>query len=420
MPGTPPRLFLVDQNLTSLQGHHVAYAGAVAGAAAQAGVETWVLANAASPSMIDQLRVLPVVPDAYWTQACPPPNRDPQVHQAQSARRLVDALGHVLATRGVSAADVLFFPNANLTVLLAGAMLAERFERRLPRTAFLFRREWDETARLTGLPSIAALALLRHALARLDASPAGERVRLFTDSDPLTDQYLEATRARVQTAPIPVDARLMPPPTRLAPASVCLLYLGDARREKGYHHLPDMAERLARSSWAARLRLVVQSNFNVPPGEPGIAGARARLAALPFVTLLDAPLSQEAYLRWVQEASMVLLPYDPRAYLARTSGILAEAICGGTPAVVPAGTWLSMQLQRHGAGVAAERDDAPALAEAVARGLVRLDELRDRAVARAAEFRAFHHPRRLVDFVCGADVLARARGAVPSTQEDVA
>jgi glycosyltransferase involved in cell wall biosynthesis len=415
-----PRLYLVDQNLTSAQGHHLGYAGAVAEAARASNVATCVLAHASSPGLVGSLPVVPVAPDNYWRQSCAPGGTDPHLHQARGARSLAGAVSAVMAEQQVGADDVLFFPNANLTVLLASALLAEGAGERLPRTVLLFRREWEETSQLSGLPSTEARAVLRQALARLTASVAGSRVRLFTDSEALTDEYLDATRTRVQTAPIPVDARLGPQKLLAHTNPRTLLYLGDARREKGYQDLPEVAAALRGPLESCSLRLVAQSHFNGPEGEPGIAEARNRLRQFPNITLLDAPIDQETYVDHLRRAALVLLPYDARAYIARTSGILAEAICSGTPVVVPAGTWLSTQMQRYGAGMAYIREDERSLAAAVQRALEQLDDLLARALIRAAAFRQFHHPNRLVDFVCGADVLARARGATSTAEEGVA
>jgi hypothetical protein len=58
------------------------------------------------------------------------------------------------------------------------------------------------------------------------------------------------------------------------------------------------------------------------------------------------------------------------------------------------------------------------VAEAVDLALSQLPELAARAAERWKPFRAFHHPGRLVEFVCGADVL---RGtAAPNPAKDVA
>jgi glycosyltransferase involved in cell wall biosynthesis len=169
-----------------------------------------------------------------------------------------------------------------------------------------------------------------------------------------------------------------------------------------------MAERLLPQLRNGDVRLIVQSNFNIPGGEPGMADARAALAACPNTEVLDRSLEDDEYGRHMAETHLVLLPYQADRYVARTSGILAEAIHAGVPMVVPDGTWLSEQLRRHGAGVAFDPWQTDGFAHAVDRALERLPELLTRAAERRAAFIGFHSPERLARFVCGAAILERA------------
>lgn len=404
-----PLLILFDQNLKSAQGHYLGYAAAVAGAADRCGIQPIIVGHRdVDPSTGATLDVRPALARTYWQELAAPPGLDPYQHFADGALALADAVEQVCADAGADAGDVLFCPNANLVHAMAAARFADRLGDRLPRVALLFRRDCSEQGRLAGLGSRIGSALLRQALADLHAAPGASRVRLLTDSDELSDDYSEATGRRFQTAPIPVDPRLGARPASGDRRPTTLIYLGDARAEKGYDLLPAVAAALSGELREGRVRLIAQSNFNLPGGEPGIAAARAELARHPNVVLLEEPLSQDEYVAWLGESDLALLPYRPDDYVARTSGILAEALCAGLPAVVPGGTWLSGQVRRHGSGRVFVGHEAGVFVEAVLDSLKDLPGLSAAARERRLAYARFHNPARLVAFVCGADVLQRA------------
>lgn len=55
-------------------------------------------------------------------------------------------------------------------------------------------------------------------------------------------------------------------------------------------------------------------------------------------------LSRDEYIKCLETCDLVLLPYDPISYRARTSGIFVEAIFAGKIPVVKAGSWLAREL----------------------------------------------------------------------------
>lgn len=185
----------------------------------------------------------------------------------------------------------------------------------------------------------------RNAFLHFTRDAAAHRVFLYTDTEELSVQY-SRLGVPFRTLPIP---HTHPAEARRGSGNgpVHVVYLGDARSEKGYHHLP----RLLGDLWPdyvapGRVVFTIQSNFNVHEGEPEAVVARAQLEGFPRdrVRLACDPLSVDAYSDLLLSADVVLLPYDRDNYYARSSGILVEALAAGVPVVVPAGTWLSRQF----------------------------------------------------------------------------
>jgi len=403
---TTPRLYLFDPNLKTAGGHYLGYAARVAQASEEAGISTFIVANASARPNLAESRIVPALQRDYWQEMCPSPGEDPYEHLSRSAEVLADTMDQIQKEERLSDDDILFFPYVNLAEVM-GLARWRRHAGIAPRTVLLFRRDLDEQGTDSSVGARAGYTLLRQALADLHGEE-GSRIRLFTDSDNLTEEYAQMLCRRFQTAPIPVDPRLSSGRNEGLRGCATLLYLGDARTEKGYALLPRIASALQTELAAGQVRMILQSNFNVPEGEPGIASARKFLATMPNVHLLRDAITEEIYNDHLRSADIVLLPYQPERYVSRTSGILAEAICAGVPAVAPQGTWLADQIRRHGAGVVYDASDRDGAQLAVLDALGSLDWLKERAMDRRAAYAGFHRPSRLVDFICGARALEMA------------
>jgi glycosyltransferase involved in cell wall biosynthesis len=403
---TRPRLYLLDPNLKKAGGHYLGYATRVAQASHEAGIETTVVANAQAEATLTGTgtRIVPALELDYWQEMCPPTGRDSYDHLARSAERFAIALERIQQEEALLDRDILFFPYINLAEVMGLA----RWRRQAgiaPRTVLLFRRDLDEQGIDAAIGARSGSSLLRQALADLYAAGGSERLRLFTDSDNLTEEHSQTLHRRFQTAPIPVDPALFVPRPARVGNTCTALYLGDARTEKGYAALPSIARTLRGDLSSGHLKMIIQSNFNVPGGEPGIAAARDLLSSLPNVVLLRDAMNEAQYNEHLLSADLILLPYQVDRYISRTSGVLAEAICAGVPAIVPQGTWLADQVRRHGAGVVYQALDPEGPSRAVADALASLPALRGRAEDRRAAYAHFHRPGRVVEFVCGAEAI---------------
>jgi glycosyltransferase involved in cell wall biosynthesis len=403
-----PRLYLFDPNLKGSGGHYLGYATRVAQASEAAGIPASVVANLLAEPQLAPCRILPRLERDYWQEMCPSAGKDPHDHLSQSAQLLADTLDRTQSEEAISESDILFFPYVNLAEVMGLARWRGK-NGAAARIVLLFRRDLDEQGLDAAVGARCGAALLRQAISDLLVCPGSDRVRFFTDSNELTEEYSQSLRRRFQTAPIPVHPALFAPRTNHFGKNRTLLYLGDARKEKGYDLLPQIVRALKTELAEGHIQMIAQSNFNIAGGEPGIRQARDFLSTLPNITLLRKPITDEQYNEYLLSAGIMLLPYQPERYVSRTSGILAEAICAGVPAVVPQGTWLADQVRRHGAGTVYDSSDPEGVVRAVKEALVSLNVLQRRAGERRGSYARFHRPSRLVEFVCGAQALALAR-----------
>jgi glycosyltransferase involved in cell wall biosynthesis len=252
---------------------------------------------------------------------------------------------------GLSQDDHVFVPTSSLEDMLGLRECLQQSEPARRATWHLVLRYNPYDGRDPGFaaqePSVRRL---RDAFRRFHEGTAGCRVFFYTDTWPLIDQFRRATGERFRLLPIPhTSAPQTDETTTREPLRV--IYLGDARNEKGYIFL----HRAVRDLWddyveTGRVCFHLQSNYNLPLGESKAVVGRAQLETLPDakVHLLRQPLSSDAYRTLLCESHVNLLPYDAERYYARSSGILIESLAAGVPPVVPDGCWLGDEL----AGVA--------------------------------------------------------------------
>jgi hypothetical protein len=262
-------------------------------------------------------------------------------------RRLSLADGDVLFYPTISARDTYGLAKSMPTASAAG----------LPSVHLLFRRNIYTGRRQGYHAQRESVAEMRRILAATTRLPASAKFSFYTDTDELSHQHNTLGGFPFHTVPIPHTYAALDRPASTGP--IRITYLGDARREKGFHLLPQLVATLAGAGVQPDLvRYIVQCNYNVPGGEPAAAIARGELEMWPadLVELYKEPLTSEEYKGLLLSAGINLLLYDPENYYARSSGILVESLAAGIPVIAPANTWLSRQFlapfNRHLEGLA--------------------------------------------------------------------
>jgi hypothetical protein len=227
--------------------------------------------------------------------------------------------------------------------------------------------------------------------------PLTPRVRVYTDTNELSEAYAHFSGLPFETLPIPFRTERIVVRDRRPDEPICLAYLGDARDEKGFAWLPALVKLLRPEAEAGRVRFLFQASLVDRRGNPQCALAlRAlRKMAAPYLELpgLDGPLGPDEYFELVSAADVILCPYSPETYQRRSSGTLTEGIAAGVPTVVPAGTWLERQ-QPPGTGTSFT--DMPTFLAAARKVVAAYPRFAARARAHRDEWRAVHSPANLV------------------------
>lgn len=251
---------------------------------------------------------------------------------------------------GVSEGDVLFLPTTSALELMGlSEMLKTRDPKGAPSWHLLFRRDIYRGRETQYAAQDGQLNDLRQVMAVAARKFGRHDVRFYTDTEELSAQHNRLGAFSFHTLPIPHTHR--PVITESVRRPITLLYIGDARSEKGYHLIPNLVEDLWKDYiLTGRIRFRLQSNFNIPQGEPPIVIARQKLELLAAqapgsIELRKEAMTSEQYKEFLLSGDINLLLYDPTNYFARSSGILVEALSTAMPVVAPAGTWLSRQFR---------------------------------------------------------------------------
>lgn len=392
-----PRLFLVDQTMRDLVGHHFEYNMELARAASALGLASRIFANVLFEPPEDEELPAPIDPvfTVAWHDARRPhPIQHGDFLARPSAYTFGAELFQALDRHGASPEDHVLLHSIGFSELeeVQHAVLT-RAPSALPMIHILFRRDLDELAR----PSPAFDALRHAAISLWQAARVTGRLRFYTDTPELSAHYAAHLSVPVETLPLPIaHHRMAENAPRRPGAPLKITYLGDARTEKGFHHLANAIGRLAAdANCADKVEFVLQSNFNVKGGEPLVVGALRNLERHPepFVTLLREPLGSSEYFERLSEADIIVAPYDPRAYERRSSSVFVEALCAGKVVIVPRGSSMEAWLPRDQGVV---WNAASPLADTIRDAVDRFPSLSAAAAKRRPEWAAQHTAAKLI------------------------
>ncbi len=394
------QLFLADQCLSALNGHHLFYNRALSEAATEAGFQTTVLARRDFPTG----QLAPFAARAVfrkdWRSAPPP--------RAAGSRLLLDALDRISFHRFYSDLKSAFQKAEwNPGDLVFGQMITPRHL-----AAWL---EWITTCPAGRAPMLAvhvaydpsrysAHKIFRRAMEKFDKSPHRNRLLLLTDTSRLTGAYEDLLGRKVFVLPHVINtsiAELAPFPADLPPV---FGVLGSPRAEKGFAEAVQAILQLSKDPAAPR--------FVVVTCQPDAASApwveKLRAARLANVELVDEVFVDDAgYARLFERISVLLLPYRLNVYGVRTSGVFCEALASGRAVVVSDGSWMSEKAGEIAACRRTPERDPAALAAAIQSIARDSREIALQAAGKAPHYRAEFSSR---GFISGLMEAMKANG----------
>lgn len=130
-----------------------------------------------------------------------------------------------------------------------------------------------------------------------------------------------------------------------------VLFLGDAKTEKGFLELPELVRQLS-GTLDFSAELVVAYNLNDQLASSELEDAAAALQAYALqdsrLKILRQRMSNVELRELLQENDFFILNYDPAVYADKSSGLLWLAAKSNKPIVVVGQSWLSREAERLG------------------------------------------------------------------------
>ncbi len=402
MTEAAPRFIIADPGLTGPLGHHLSYSQAVAEAAQRAGTPAVILAGRGFTGSIPGIECRPLLGTAYQSAG----------GGGALRRALFGALSHLPSPIAGATADLVRATRRRLSARAPDGLAGELHAALGALSAgpgdwlLLHSVSGANLASLAAGPDlhgVTLLVVLRRMPAEMEADDAapeplpallqrlaarfGPRLRLFADTAPLADDFSRLSGLAVRTVPLPIVVPEVPP--RPPAATPHIVFAGGARLEKGYHWLPEGVAALA-----GRARFTIQSGPVGPESDPLVQRAHRALQARqgPDLVLVERALGGDDYAALLASADLLLLPYDGPTYGARSSGILAEALALGLPAVIPEGGWMEAVAGPGRAVTIPQGGGGAALCRALSRAMDHLPALTAASRAMAQAWRDEHNP----------------------------
>jgi glycosyltransferase involved in cell wall biosynthesis len=293
---------------------------------------------------------------------------------------------------------IVFAPTMNHNHILGWAAWLQTYApQKCPTTVLFVRNTYCESADPNRYDFRAAYAWLGFKWLEQLAG-AGRPVHLVSDSARLVEEFARLTRLPIAVFPTPHTDRAGT--TRLNGSIPKFVWLGGIRREKDFGSFAEAVALLEPELRKNCFSFVIQSNLDDPyDRDTKTAREKLKAARLPNVELIERPLSGKEYTELLFGSSAVIIPRLTQFYRSRTSGIFVEALAAGKPVAVADNTWMSDELQRHGAGVTFEERDPLSLGKAVRKLASELKDMTAKAEASSKEWIAIHNPHRLYEML---------------------
>jgi glycosyltransferase involved in cell wall biosynthesis len=425
VPKKRPKLIMVDPSLKDQIGHHFSYAASMREAAEHMGFDFRVLTHQdAFPSIRDAVNGIPCF--RYGIHEVADDNRlivfeSQKESYSYSLLKTNEAFGIDLwkgleGTVGFD--DHIFFPNITerqfiglaSSISFSSIGIAPRCHAmlRYPLSSPTLVAEGDSQVEVIA-ENKSLCDIYRMGFGLLRRVHQDARIRLVTDSERLAREYSSVTDLPIDVVPIPHTS--MPsepdleflatiPPKRAKQLRV--VYLGDARAEKGFGMLPFSLLALTDRFGPDKLQFALQAFVSsVHHREMAEAIDRIDSFDLPNVHLIKRPLSVGEYQSLLDSADLVILPYNNNGYHSRTSGPCVEALCAGKPVVAPARTWMADQLGDSGAGVLFQEPTDESFFAACVAAIEGHEKISNNARAFSEAYAAYHTPSSFMQHMFG-------------------
>lgn len=400
------RFILLDHSIEDSTGHYLEYAKRVLRAAKLEGFETILAVNMRAAGIVcpEADTIEKAFSSTFWGNQAQNygklalgllKNCSQITGNYKYSRQFAKELRALFLRVEATADDLIFVPTLGGAELIGIALYTGLKKAQNLKWHLLFRRDLP-------IPNsfFDAKARLKFARVNADFTEAKNRLKtgncfFYTDTEELTARYGKMDIWSFATLPIPIDGTLGTKKKKLTNPLV-VSYLGDAREEKGIHSIPSLISTMRSTGFdEERLRFRIQANLPLDGNTSRAARTKAKLTDYlqVGVEIIEGPFDSDTYHQLVLTSDVILIPYCPRSYAARSSGIFAEALAAGIPTIYPEGSWMAKSRVGGGSLGFKKVADIPSV---LTRIISNYAEYESQSIAYSSEWRNLHSARILV------------------------
>lgn len=168
-------------------------------------------------------------------------------------------------------------------------------------------------------------------------------VFLYAENELLAAHLANEWKVTVRSLPVPPEKSLLSKSKVHNNKKLHVMYLGDARAEKGFNLLPKLVKKVLGSAISQKVKFTLQASPEIAGYTPDIKSSIEALKSMESEALTIIPQAQsvERYLQLLNSADAVLLCYDQGKYRVRGSGIAVEAVTHAVTIISTPGTFPS-------------------------------------------------------------------------------
>jgi glycosyltransferase involved in cell wall biosynthesis len=397
---------LVDHSIEDSTGHYLEYAKRVLRAAKSLGFKTILGVNANAETVIcsDADLIDKAFSRTFWeNQTIPRTALVGNYFRKHSgitgdpyfSRSCAKELKRFFSRVGAKAGDIVFVPTLGGIELIGIALYSATKSSIAMDWHLLFRRDlpmpdsiFISKARINHFRTSAGFS-------EFDKRFSKGQVAFYTDTEDLTERYSRAVNMAFTTLPIPIDDALAVK-NKNNGTPLIVSYLGDAREEKGIHLLPELITAVRTQGFSETdVQFRVQTNLPLTATSARTVRTKNLLTGLQGkgLQIIEGPFSSEVYHQLISSSDVILIPYCPKSYEARSSGIFTEALAAGVPTVYPLGTWMAKAKTLCGS---VEYDEISGIKTALLTILANYPKHEEKSIAFSAQWRQQHSAHNLL------------------------
>lgn len=370
MPSIRPRLFIFDQSLRDVQGHHFTLTRNVTLSAQKEGYSVyWICSTGFKLTQdmnVSGIEVRPTLKnsmyDSYKSGA-------PEVKNPE--KLMVEALLTACESDNITENDRLLFHTADgLTYLAVAELMKVLKPSKCP--VIHICTPYDPVGVMPNRRDAGEIADAISELNKLGW--VDKKIFFYGENDLLSAHLSKLWNVKVRPLNLPaanfshVSSKTSTIQFRreklgIGPEVFLCTYLGSARLEKGYHQLPYVVSRTFEFAGKgefqdvnpSKIHFAFQSSPQIIGYHQTIKNAMAKMLQRPKsqVTLLTDVMSNEDYSKLLFASDMVILPYEVDKYRVRGSGVVTEVLSAGKILAATSGTYPGHIAENSG-GVTAD------------------------------------------------------------------